>query len=50
MDLAEWDESIRKSYAKENVTEFTYICEPKYDGICLELVYEDGELKYGITR
>ncbi len=50
MDLAERDESIRKSYAKENIVEFTYICEPKYDWICVELVYEGGELKYGITR
>ncbi len=28
----------------------TFYCEPKYDGASLNLIYEDGELKYGVTR
>lgn len=40
-DLVDWNESLQKLYAKENVVEYSFICEPKYDGICVELVYEE---------
>jgi DNA ligase (NAD+) len=31
-------------------TDVTYLCEPKFDGISVELVYEDGRLKRAATR
>ena len=49
-DLADWNESLQKLYAKEGVEEYSFICQPKYDGICIELVYENGELVKAITR
>ena len=31
-------------------TDVTYLCEPKFDGISVELVYEDGRLERAATR
>jgi len=43
--LKKW---LEKTYRlDENIS---FYCEPKYDGASLNLIYEDGELKYGITR
>ena len=28
----------------------SYVCEPKFDGISIEVVYEDGQLVRGVTR
>lgn len=33
-----------------NVSDIDFIAEPKLDGIGVELVYENGKLKYGLTR
>ncbi|MDD3343786.1 MAG: NAD-dependent DNA ligase LigA [Sulfurospirillaceae bacterium] len=47
-DMAEldlWIERVKK--AKEN---FTFYCEPKFDGASLNLIYEYGVLKQAITR
>ena len=30
--------------------EVTYVCEPKLDGLAVELIYEDGQLVEGATR
>ena len=49
-DLLAWDESITKLLAKEEISGHTFICEPKYDGISVELVYENGMLIQAITR
>ncbi|PZR11437.1 MAG: DNA ligase (NAD(+)) LigA [Archangium gephyra] len=46
-ELAEFDERIRKSLGIETVS---YVCEPKMDGLAIELVYEDGKFVQGSTR
>jgi DNA ligase (NAD+) len=43
--LKKWLEKVYKLDAG-----VTFYCEPKYDGASLNLVYEDGKLKHGITR
>lgn len=35
---------------KNHGPEFSFICQPKYDGISIELIYENNELKQAITR
>lgn len=44
-DLDAWIERVKK--VKEN---FTFYCEPKFDGASLNLIYEKGTLKQAITR
>ncbi|AHJ13208.1 NAD-dependent DNA ligase LigA [Sulfurospirillum multivorans] len=44
-DLDAWIERVKK--VKEN---FTFYCEPKFDGASLNLIYENGMLKQAITR
>lgn len=44
-DLDAWIERVKK--VKEN---FTFYCEPKFDGASLNLIYENGSLKQAITR
>ncbi|MEW6431726.1 MAG: NAD-dependent DNA ligase LigA [Myxococcota bacterium] len=46
-DFQEFDERIRKSLGVEVVD---YTCEPKMDGLAIELVYEGGEFVQGSTR
>ncbi len=43
---ARFDRTCRKEVGAD----VDYICEPKLDGISIELVYEDGELVRGSTR
>ncbi len=35
---------------RAEVTQFTYSCEPKFDGIAVSLIYENGQLMRGATR
>jgi DNA ligase (NAD+) len=44
-DLQKW---LEKTYRLDS--NVTFYCEPKYDGASLNLIYEDGFLKEGITR
>jgi DNA ligase (NAD+) len=46
-ELIDWDERIRKILDKDP---YEYICEIKFDGISLSMVYENGVLKRGVTR
>lgn len=46
-ELAEWDERVRRMLGGEPVE---YVCEPKLDGLSVELVYEDGVFAVGSTR
>ncbi len=50
-DLQDWDESnqklLQKMWRSDNIT---YIIEPKYDGISVELIYIDGIFSQAITR
>ena len=49
-DLADWNDSLQKLLAKEEITQYSYICQPKYDGISIELVYQNGAFTQAITR
>ncbi|WP_435196218.1 NAD-dependent DNA ligase LigA [Natronomonas sp. EA1] len=44
-DVRAFDERVR-----ERVGAVEYICEPKFDGVSVEVVYEAGELVRGTTR
>jgi DNA ligase (NAD+) len=54
--------SLSNSYSKDDITDFdqrvkkiidvplTYICELKYDGVAISIIYENGNLVKAITR
>ncbi|WP_435359989.1 NAD-dependent DNA ligase LigA [Haloarchaeobius sp. DFWS5] len=44
-DVREFDTRVRN-----RVGEVSYVCEPKFDGISLEVIYEDGRLTRAATR
>ncbi|ELZ95297.1 NAD-dependent DNA ligase LigA [Haloferax mucosum ATCC BAA-1512] len=44
-DLREFDERVHRE-----VGAVAYVCEPKFDGLSVELVYEDGEFVRAATR
>ncbi len=46
-DVREFDERLRRELDRESVT---YVCEPKFDGVSMEFVYEDGRLDRAVTR
>lgn len=48
-DLQEFDERVRK-FLEGAHDEVTYFCEPKFDGLAIELIYEDGLLVGALTR
>ena len=47
-EVAAFDERVRKFLQTEDPVE--YFCEPKFDGLAIELVYEDGVLNGALTR
>jgi DNA ligase (NAD+) len=46
-EFVEFDDRVKKSLSLEAVT---YTCEPKMDGLAIELVYENGKFVQGSTR
>ncbi|ELY64762.1 NAD-dependent DNA ligase LigA [Natronococcus jeotgali] len=44
-DVSEFDDRVRRE-----VGEVEYVCEPKFDGVSMEFVYEDGRLERAVTR
>lgn len=46
-ELEDFDERLRKGLGADEVA---YTCEPKMDGLAIELVYEAGEFVQGSTR
>jgi len=46
-EVHNFDETCKKSLDEENVE---YIAEPKYDGLSIELIYENGNLTTAATR
>ncbi|MFW6317482.1 MAG: NAD-dependent DNA ligase LigA [Halorubrum sp.] len=44
-DVREFDRRVR-----DEVGDVDYVCEPKFDGISMEVVYEDGSLERAVTR
>lgn len=47
-DIGSFDERVRK--VLERAGEVSYFCEPKFDGLAIELIYEDGVLTGALTR
>ncbi len=46
-DVRNFDETCREELGRETVT---YTAEPKFDGLAVELIYEDGQLAQAATR
>ena len=46
-DVRNFDETCRDELGRETVT---YTAEPKFDGLAVELIYEDGQLVQAATR
>ena len=50
-DVRDFDDRIRRELDREGYDgDVSYVCEPKYDGLSIELVYEDGVLERAATR
>jgi DNA ligase (NAD+) len=49
-DLRNWFERISKLLSKEEIQKIDFFCEPKLDGLAIELIYENGIFKIGSTR
>ncbi|MFN8944175.1 MAG: NAD-dependent DNA ligase LigA, partial [Pseudobdellovibrionaceae bacterium] len=49
-DLLEFDLRVKKFLRETDGFQMDYFCEPKFDGLALELIYEKGLLIRAITR
>jgi DNA ligase (NAD+) len=51
-ELRAWIERMRSHLAREGIEEpkFSYVVEPKIDGLAISLLYRDGVLERGATR
>jgi DNA ligase (NAD+) len=51
-ELRAWVERMRNHLAREGIAEprFTFVVEPKIDGLAISLVYREGVLERGATR
>ncbi|RNC65098.1 MAG: NAD-dependent DNA ligase LigA [Desulfuromonadales bacterium] len=49
-DIAEFDDRVKRFLGLPAGEEIAYVCEPKMDGLAVELVYEGGRLTVGSTR
>lgn len=49
-ELAEFEARTQRFLDGEVSGPLVYICEPKFDGLAMELVYEHGQLRVGATR
>ncbi|NUN04297.1 MAG: NAD-dependent DNA ligase LigA [Bdellovibrio sp.] len=47
-DIADFDERVKKFLKSEDDLE--YLCEPKFDGLSMELIYENGHFVRALTR
>jgi DNA ligase (NAD+) len=51
-ELRAWVERMRNHLAREGIEDpqFSYVVEPKIDGLAISLIYRDGALERGATR
>jgi len=49
-DMEDWLERSSKLLTKEEISKLNYYCEPKLDGLAIELIYENGIFRTGSTR
>lgn len=49
-DLKDWFERIGKLLTKEEIEKIDFYCEPKLDGLAIELIYKEGIFTIGATR
>ncbi len=49
-DIRDFDERIKRFLSLPFDQDIDYVCEPKMDGLAVELVYEKGEFTVGSTR
>ncbi|WP_205697021.1 NAD-dependent DNA ligase LigA [Conexibacter sp. SYSU D00693] len=51
-ELRAWVGRMRNHLAREGIEDpaFTFVCEPKIDGLAMSLLYRDGVLERGATR
>jgi len=49
-DLLDFDDRVKRFLGLPAGTELDYVCEPKMDGVAVELVYENGIFSVGSTR
>jgi DNA ligase (NAD+) len=51
-ELRAWVERMRNHLAREGIVDpaFTFVVEPKIDGLAISLIYRDGVLERGATR
>ena len=51
-ELRAWVERMRNHLAREGIADprFTFVVEPKIDGLAISLIYRDGVLERGATR
>ena len=49
-DMTDWLERISKLLTSQEVEKIGFYCEPKLDGLAIELIYKNGVLNVGSTR
>ncbi|ACM20327.1 DNA ligase, NAD-dependent [Geotalea daltonii FRC-32] len=49
-EMRDFDERIKRYLGLPMAKEIEYVCEPKMDGLAVELIYEEGSLTFGSTR
>ncbi len=49
-EVREWLARVRRLLGLDEKAEIAVLCEPKYDGVSVELTYRDGRLEVGSTR
>jgi len=49
-DMHDWLERAKRLLSDEEIKKIDFFCEPKLDGLAIELVYRNGVLEVGSTR
>lgn len=49
-EIADFDDRVKRFLALPPESDIEYVCEPKMDGLAVELVYDNGKFSEGSTR